>query len=145
VRSGKEILMAVRDEVRDAQRALAALDTAHSRAVTRIARLADAVENGTFALGEVEERLRQHREKRDRAKAVIAAAQGPAGRLDPQVIDDLFQRLGGLVALADRLTMAEQQALFEATELSIRFDPVRQAIFKAEPACGVSVRVGGGT
>jgi len=112
-------------------------------AETRIARLADAVENGTYALGEVEERLRQHREKRDRAKAVIAA-QGPAGRLDPQVIDDLFQRLGGLVALADRLTMTEQQALFEAAELSIRFDPtVRQAIFKAEPACGVSVRVGG--
>jgi hypothetical protein len=36
VRSSKEILMAVRDEVRDAQRALAALDTAHSRAVTRL-------------------------------------------------------------------------------------------------------------
>jgi hypothetical protein len=36
VRSGKEVLMAVRDEVRDAQRALAALDTAHSRAVARL-------------------------------------------------------------------------------------------------------------
>jgi len=115
-------------------------------AETRIGRLADAVENGTFVLDEVEERLRQHREKRDRAKAVIAAAQGPAGRLDPQVIGDLLDRLGGLVALADRLTTAEQQAIFEAAELSIRFDPtIRKATFKVDLACGVSVRVGGGT
>jgi hypothetical protein len=98
------------------------------------------------ALEEVEERLRQHREKRDHAKAVIAAAQGPAGRLDPQVIEDLFHRLGGMVALADQLTTAEQQAIFDAAELSIRFDPtLRQATFKVDLACGVSVRVGGGT
>jgi hypothetical protein len=64
-------------------------------AQTRIARVVDAIENGTFALDEVEERLRKHREKRDRAKAVIASAQGPAGPLDPQVIGDLFNRLGG--------------------------------------------------
>jgi site-specific DNA recombinase len=115
-------------------------------AETRIARLADALENGTFALEEVEERLRQHREKRDHAKAVIAAAQGPAGRLDPQVIEDLFHRLGGMVALADQLTTAEQQAIFDAADLSIRFDPtLRQATFKVDLACGVSVRVGGGT
>jgi len=42
--------------------------------------------------------------------------------------------------------MAEQQVIFETAELSIRFDrTVRQATFKVEPACGVSVRVGGGT
>jgi site-specific DNA recombinase len=115
-------------------------------AEARIARLVDAVENGTFALDEVEERLRQHREKRDRAKAVIAAGQGVAARLDPQVIGDLLHRLGGLVALAERLTLAEQQAIFEAARLSIRFDPtLRQATFKVDLACGVSVRVGGGT
>jgi hypothetical protein len=102
----------------------AALDL--KEAETRIARLADALENGTFALEEVDERLRQHREKRDRARAVIAAAQGPAGRLDQQVIEELFHRLGGMVALADQLTTAEQQAIFDAAELSIRFDPTRR-------------------
>ncbi|MDA8393223.1 MAG: hypothetical protein M0Z87_10625 [Actinomycetota bacterium] len=67
-------------------------------------------------------------------------------RLDAQAIGDLFHRLGGLVTLADRLTTAEQQAIFEAAELSIRFDPtIRQATFKVDLARGVSVRVGGGT
>lgn len=110
-------------------------------AETRIARLADAVESGTFALGEIEQRLRQHREKRDRAKAVIAAAQGVIGRLDAQAIGDLFHWLGGLVTMADRLTTAEPQAIFEAAELSIHFDPTfRQATFKVDLARGVNVR-----
>ncbi len=81
-----------------------------------------------------------------RAQAVIAATQGMESRLDAQAIGDLFHRLGGLVTLADRLTTAEQQAIFEAAELSIRFDPtIRQATFKVDLARGVSVRVGGGT
>jgi len=42
--------------------------------------------------------------------------------------------------------MAEQQAIFDAAELSIRFDPtVHQATFKVDLACGVSARVGGPT
>jgi site-specific DNA recombinase len=113
-------------------------------AETRIARLAEAVENGTFAIEEIAERLRQHRERRDRAKAVIAAAQETPGRLDPEAINELFSRLGGLVALADRLTIAEQRAIFEAAELRIHFDPtIRQAAFGVDLGRGVSVRVGG--
>lgn len=51
-------------------------------AETRISRLADAIENGTLASDEVAERLRQHRERRNRAKAIIAAAQSAVGPLD---------------------------------------------------------------
>ncbi|MGH9130380.1 MAG: hypothetical protein ACRDWV_01635 [Acidimicrobiales bacterium] len=115
-------------------------------AETRIARLADAIENETLAVEEVAERLRRHRERRDQAKAVIAAAQGAAGTLDPQAISDLLKRLGGLVAIADRLTIAEQRAIFEAAELQVRFDPtMRQATFKVDLGRGVNACVGGGT
>ncbi len=115
-------------------------------AETRIARLADAIENETLAVEEIAERFRRHRERRDQAKAVMAAAQGAAGTLDPQAISDLLKRLGGLVAIADRLTITEQRAIFEAAELQVRFDPtMRQATFKVDLGRGVSACVGGGT
>lgn len=47
-------------------------------------------------------------------------------------------------AFAGRLSTGEQRVTFEATELSIRFDPtIRQATFKVDLARRVSVRVGG--
>lgn len=50
-----------------------------------------------------------------------------------------MKRLGGLVAISDRLTVAEQRAIVEAAELQVRFDPtMRQATFKVNLGVGLA-------
>jgi site-specific DNA recombinase len=115
-------------------------------ALARIDRLASAVENGVFTADEVAAKLGLLRERRERAKAVIAAGEGQTGRLDAGAIADLLDELGGLVAVADLLTDDERKAIFAQSNLSVRYhSPTRTARFVTDLGRGVSVRVEGGT
>lgn len=112
----------------------------------RIDRLVAAVESGILAPDEIADKLRHLRERRDRAKAVLAAAETATGQLDPQAIARLLDDLGGLVAIEASLTRQERRAVLEESNLSVRYNhDTRTALFKVDLARGVSVRVGGGT
>jgi site-specific DNA recombinase len=112
----------------------------------RIDRLVTAIENGVLAPDEVADKLHQLRERRDRAKAVLAAAEATTGQLDPKAIANLLDQLGGLVAIETTLTDDERRSVLEESNLSIRYNhDTRTALFKVDLARGVSVRVGGGT
>jgi len=101
----------------------------------RIERLVTAIENGILAPEEVADKLRQLRDRRDRATAVLAAAEATTGQLDPQAIARLLDQLGGLVAIEATLTDEERRSNHDN----------RTALFKVDLARGVSVCVGGGT
>jgi hypothetical protein len=96
----------------------------------RIERLVGAVESGVFTADEVAAKLNVLRERRDRAKAVLAAGEGQTGRLDVGAIARLLDELGGLVAVADLLTDDERKAIFAQSNLSGRdHAPTRTARF----------------
>jgi hypothetical protein len=110
----------------------------------RIDRLVAAVESGILAPEEVADKLRQLRDRRDRAKAVLAAAETTTGQLDPKAIADLLDQLGGLVAIEATLTDEERRSVLEESNLSIRYNhDTRTALFKVDLGRGVSVCVGG--
>ena len=88
----------------------------------RIDRLVAAIENGVLAPDEVADKLRQLRDRRDRAKAVLAAAETTTGQLDPKAIADLLDQLGGLVAIEATLTDEERRSVLEESNLSIRYN-----------------------
>ena len=112
----------------------------------RIDRLVTAVESGILAPEEVADKLRHLRDRRDRAKAVLAAAETTTGQLDPKAIANLLDQLGGLVAIEATLSGDEHRAVLEESNLSIRYNyDTRTALFKVDLARGVSVGVGGGT
>jgi hypothetical protein len=115
-------------------------------ATRRIARLVDAVENGTFDQAEVDGKLRQLRERQRTAKALLAAAEAPRAKLDPRAISDMLDRLGGLMNLEARLTDEERKAIFSETALRVSWNATtRVAKFSVDLAVGVSECVGGGT
>jgi hypothetical protein len=96
--------------------------------------------------GLVADKLRQLRDRRDRAKAVLDAAETATGQLDPKAIAELLDQLGGLVAAEATLTDEERRSVLEESNLSIRYNhDTRTALFKVDLARGVSVCVGGGT
>jgi len=111
----------------------------------RIDRLVGAVECGILAPDEVADKLRQLRDRRDRAKAVLAAAETTTGQLDPQAIANLLDQLGGLVAIESTLRDDERRAVLEESNLSIRYNhDTRTALFKVDLARGVSCVSEGG-
>jgi site-specific DNA recombinase len=122
----------------------AALDLKDAR--QRIERLVTAVESGVLAPDEIASKLRDLRERRDRATAVLAAAETMTGQLDAPAIAQLLDELGGLVAIEATLTDDERRAVLQESTLAVRYNHhTRTAHYKVDLGRGVSVRVGGGT
>ena len=112
----------------------------------RIDRLVNAIENGILAPEEVADKLRQLRDRKARATAVLDAAETATGQLDPKAIAELLDQLGGLVAVEATLSDEERRSVLEESNLSIRYNhDTRTALLKVDLARGVSVCVGGGT
>jgi hypothetical protein len=66
--------------------------------------------------------------------------------LDPAVVSDVLDELGGLLGLEAALTDDERRKVLAASNFEARYDPTtREALFKVDLACGVSVGVGGPT